>query len=341
MQSHEASAIPERFFGVNERTLLWELGLSEGRDDRIISLLANKALAYAGVAIGEVRPGEDYTQIVSRLNPALQNEERACTANRPRYIKNGKETISRNDELLTVQLIRQHLFPSWLSMPYVGGVWLPVPGVAMELAAIDECLDWNIPLVMTFDRPLRLPGSDWLVNQLTDIEARVLWQHQAMPDTRISQAWTTQSIEAPRPIRAPSVYTELDPAWGLYLEGITRALTMTEKRQQGRVMSGRGRYLASRELAQLTPILRHLEQSENFRILGWGNGKVHLAGAGNWQQELNALVEVCERQEAYVYTRREVFAGAGATCKESGFKSAYFRIIQSESSDEIASIIGL
>ena len=326
--------LTERFFGVNNRTILYELGLKPETDGKLLPILAEKALNYAGGTLQDLRPKERFVDFLQRQITPSSPQKRSALRSRPRYLKNASAPRCKN--LLTIQMFRQSVYPRWLSAPYPQGAISSLPGIADTCENLKALLDLGMPLVLDLATPTTLPGSDWKTDQVTDTEARTLSQQQRSRSLTVRTASSAREIAAPPMVSASSVYQQLDPAWGLYLEGLIRQLCAPEKNK----VSVQGRQILALEIAQFAPILDFLEKDSRFHIYGWGSGRIHVGTNVDPRENTEDLLRICAQSEAYIFSRGEVFIDRPEPT-DGGFVGAYSRLLQSRSRDQIESIVSL
>lgn len=326
--------LTERFFGVNNRTILYELGLKPEKDGDLVTALARKAIRYAGGDPDDIRRNESFSEFFQRLATPASSGEPIRVDTRSRYSKNS--TPPRCKHLLTVQVIRQSVYPRWLSAPYPDGPMSRAPDFVGTNGRLDDLLGLGMPLILELQDAIRLPGSNVYTDQVTDLEARAIQGKCEQSTTTTRQAWSFPTITTPPLISPTGVYQQLDPAWGLYLEGLIRWHCTPYK---GRV-SVRGRHLLAQELAHLTPALEFFHGHSSLQVYGWGNGRIHVGTDAEPEGVIDDLLQVCNEMEAYIFSRDRVFTSSPDSIG-GGFMAAYCRLIQSGSLEEIRSVISL
>jgi len=345
------AARPARFFGVSDAKLLQELNLPPTDGSRLLPKLAEKALAFAELPSNAMGADASLKTLIAQY---LESPNSVCLApNRPPYARNRavKAELGSDQDLYSIQLVRQACYSDWLSAPYPAGDWRPIPAIALENAGITDLLGWHLPIMVELNHAVRLPGTTWRTAQFTDVELRALrsWLDNAAPGWNtvqaVKSAWYTPAIKGPPAIPAPSTYTWLNPAWGLYLEARATALQAVTKTEQGWRVSEQGRMISAVEMANLAPILLELEAHPELAVLGWGCGRIHLAAPTEWTQSdgFQKVLAVASEQGGYLHSQAGVW-----TDRETGEHSpaynrlaAYKRLISQPGGQELASIIEL
>lgn len=324
----------ERFFGPNNRSILYELGLKPEKDESLIYAIAERVVNYAGRTLKDVSPGDTFVHSLFRwMTPEVKSQ--ACLTNaRPRYLRHSSHSRSRH--LLTIQLIRQSVYPSWLSSPYPGGSLSSIAPIALDRSCLDQAIGLSMPLFIELSEPATLPGTEQTLRSVTDTELVTLRKWPGIGERELEHVNTCEILVAPRQVIPASIYQQLDPAWGLYLEGVVRIACHIEN---GRI-SLRGRHLQALELAQLHPMLELLEQDERFRVYGWGSGRIHFGTDVDPSHEMEDLLYLCAENSAYVFSKNSVYMRIPRGEKET-FCEAYRRLIESASPRQVESILKL
>jgi len=296
-----ASGEGSRFFATTLSAFAKELG----HQSRQIESTLNQVVRLASALYPGLDLSAENSTLLSAIGEHLVMEPSApLTPARPgQYQKLAVEGPDHNEQVVTIQVIRQSKYPEWLALPFPTGDMPEIPNSLYSVAdaadRLAEALSWDIPLLAAISKD-SLSQTDFQKDWYTDLELEHFRAQQA--PVHLSAAYTLNDIKSrPTLPRIDTPMAALSNAWGILLETIFVARYL--KSIHGGRASSEGAWLKARSDSWALSVIREISASKaGYRALGFGTGRIHLAAPAG-ASSLNLVSSIAIDHSAFAYTQ--------------------------------------
>lgn len=297
-----ASGEGGRFFATTLSAFAKEMGHQTDQ----LEITLNQVVRLASALFPRLDLSAERATLLSAIAEQLVMEPSApATPGQPgQYQKLTVDGPDHNEQVVTIQVIRQSKYPDWLALPFPTGDMPVIPNSLFSVYSsadrLKEALSWDIPLLAAMSKD-SLAQTDFKKDWYTDLEL----EHFRAQGTQVhlTSALTLNDIKSrPTIPRMDSPMAALSNAWGILLETIFVARYL-KSIQDGKA-SSEGTWLKARSDSWALSVIRDLSgASSSYRALGFGTGRVHLAVPAGDAESLGRASGIAMDHSAFTYTQ--------------------------------------